>query len=395
MSSKKPEIAIVGAGMGGLTAAAVLRERGFNVQIYEQAEQFSRIGAGIQMSSNPMKVLRALGLEPRLRATAFQHRARLHRDYDSGRVESDYDMHGVEQKFGAPHLMMHRGDLHSALVSLLPENIINLNKKLRGFEQGANGVTLSFVDGSTARADAVIGADGVHSVVRKQLFGGDAPSYTGRIAYRSTFPASLLKGVDIGDVSTKWWGPDRHIVIYYITARKDEVYFTTSVPADQPDPESWSLKGDMEELRAAFASFHPDVRAVLAACPEANKWPIFDREPQKSWGQGRVFLLGDAVHPMTPYMAQGAASAIEDAAILGRCLEGVDLGGIEGALLRYEATRQPRASKIQSLSHMNKREWMRVDTAAPDAGKKEKPEPDWVYGYDAWTAPLANGELAA
>ena len=395
MASKKPQIAIVGAGMGGLTAASVLRLHGFDVQIYEQAERFLRIGAGIQMAANPMKVLRKLGLEQRLRQTAFQHRARLHRDYDTGRIESEFDMSIIEKKFGTPHLMMHRGDLHSALCSVLPDNIFHMNKKLRRFEQDGNGVTLFFEDGSKAHADAMIGADGIHSVVRKQLFGDESPTYTGRIAYRSTFPGHLLKGVEIGDVSTKWWGPDRHIVIYYITAKMDEVYFTTSVPAEKPSMESWSLKADMNELRAAFAAFHPDVRAVLAACPEANKWPIFDRVPQERWGKDRVYLLGDSCHPMTPYMAQGAATAIEDAAILGRCLEGVDSDGLADAFRRYEATRRPRASKIQSLSNLNKRQWMKVDAEAPDAGEKKNADPDWVYGYDAWTTPLTEPALTA
>ena len=394
MSQQTPEIAIAGAGMGGLAAAAALRQRGVKVQVYEQAERFLRIGAGIQMSANAMKVHRKLGIEERLRQTAFQHRARQHRDFDTGVVQSEFDMYSVEQKFGAPHLMMHRGDLHAALLSLLPPDIVHLGKKLSRFEQDSDGVTLFFSDGTSTRAAALIGADGVHSVVRSQLFGGEKPRYTGRIAYRATFPAALLGDLDIGDVATKWWGGDRHIVIYYITAKKDEVYFTTSVPADEPDLESWSLKGDLTELRAAFAKFHPDVRRVLAACPDTHKWPIFDRDPQPSWGAGRVFLLGDACHPMTPYMAQGAASAIEDAAVLSRCLEGVETGGLEGALRQYEATRRPRASQIQTLSHMNKREWMRVDTAAPEAKVKEKAEPDWVYGYDAWTVPLVKPEMA-
>jgi salicylate hydroxylase/6-hydroxynicotinate 3-monooxygenase len=230
-------------------------------------------------------------------------------------------------------------------------------------------------------------------VVRSQLFGAERPYYTGRIAYRATFPAERLGDLDLEDYATKWWGPDRHIVIYYITARKDEVYFTTSVPAAEPDLESWSLKGDLTELRAAFNDFHPDVRRVLDACPDTHKWPIFDRDPQPRWGEGRVYLLGDACHPMTPYMAQGAASAIEDAAVLVRCLEGVDHAGLPLGFARYEATRRPRASRIQSLSHLNKRDWMRVDTDAPDKAPKEKAEPDWVYGYEAWTAPLAEPEL--
>jgi salicylate hydroxylase/6-hydroxynicotinate 3-monooxygenase len=389
MTMTQPTIAIIGAGMGGLAAAAALRQRGIAVHIYEQAEKFLRIGAGIQMSSNAMKVHRMLGLEQRLRATAFQHRARRHRDFDTGAYESDYDMSAVERKFGTPHLLMHRGDLHAALASLIPDEIVHRAKRLTRFEQDETGVTMFFEDGTRARAAAMIGADGVHSVVRDQLFGPERPHYTGRIAYRSTFPAARLNGLELGDVATKWWSPDRHIVIYYVTKQKDEVYFTTSVPSDEPEKESWSLKGDMEALRGLYAAFHPEVRQVLAACPESHKWPIFDRDPQESWGEGRVYLLGDACHPMTPYMAQGAATAIEDAAILARCLEDVDGPDWPAALKRYEATRKPRASRIQSLSNLNKRNWMRVDPDAPDAGVKEKSDPDWVYGYDASTAALA------
>ncbi len=388
MADSKEHIAIIGAGMGGLAAAAALRQRGIPVQVYEQAERFLRIGAGIQMSANAMKVHRMLGLEPRLRATAFQHRARRHRNHDTGVYESEFDMSAAERKFGAPHLMMHRGDLHTALLSLTPDEIVHRNKKLTRFEQDAHGVTLFFADGTRAEAAALIGADGIHSVVRDNLFGPERPHYTGRIAYRSTFPAALLGDLDIGDISTKWWAPDRHIVIYYVTKQKDEVYFTTSIPGEAPDLESWSLKGDMAELRAAFTTFHPEVRQVLAACPEAHKWPIFDRDPQARWGEGRVYLLGDACHPMTPYMAQGAATAIEDAAILARCLEGVAPSEFPLALQRYEMVRKPRASRIQTLSNLNKRNWMRVDPNAPDTGVKDKSDPDWVYGYDATTAPL-------
>jgi len=358
------------------------------VRVYEQAERFLRIGAGIQMSANAMKVHRMLGLEERLRKTAFQHRARRHRNFDTGICESEFDMSVVERKFGAPHLMMHRGDLHAALLSLLPEDTVHRGKQLIDFEQDGASVALFFADGTCATASALIGADGVHSVVRDKLFGPERAHYTGRIAYRSTFPSARLGGLDIGDVSTKWWGPDRHIVIYYVTKQKDEVYFTTSVPAAEPDPESWSLKGDMGELRSAFAEFHPEVRQVLAACPESHKWPIFDRDPQERWGEDRVWLLGDACHPMTPYMAQGAATALEDAAILARCLEGVDAANWPAALQRYEQARMPRASRIQGLSNLNKRNWMRIDPDAPDAGVKQKAEPDWVYGYDSCSAPL-------
>ena len=367
----KPSIAIVGAGMGGLTAAATLRQAGFTVRVYEQASRFARVGAGIQMMPNSMKVLRAIGIEECLRAVAFQPYSHLNREWDTGDVLRELPM--PESLFGAPYLCMHRAELHDALLAALPQEIIHLNKKLVGLDQQSDRVTLRFEDGSRAEADAVVGADGVHSVVRDLIIGPDMPVHKGRIAYRAVFPAALLNGFDIGPSRTKWWGVDRHIVIYYTTCNRGELYFVTSVPepAEWLTRESWSAKGDVRELREAYEGFHPDVRAVLAACPDCHKWAILEREPLPRWSDGRVVLLGDACHAMTPYMAQGAATAIEDAAILARCLQAVEGEDIEGAFARYEAHRKPRTSRIQAISSANT--WMRGGDG----------DTSWLYGYDA------------
>lgn len=207
MQSDNRQVAFVGAGMGGLAAAAALRQRGIAVQVCEQEERFLRIGAGIQMSSNAMKVHRMLGLEERLRKSAFQRRVRRYREFDTGACESEYDMAIVERKFGAPHLMMHRGDLHAALLSLMPQELVHRGKKLTHFEQDGNGVTLFFTDGTRASDAAMIGADGVHSVVRDNLFGPEQPHFNGRIAYRSTYPAARLNGLQLGDYATQGRGP--------------------------------------------------------------------------------------------------------------------------------------------------------------------------------------------
>ena len=196
----------------------------------------------------------------------------------------------------------------------------------------------------------MIGADGVHSLVREIMLGPEQPRFTGRVAYRATFPAALLHGGESTPVRTKWWGPDRHIVIYYATAARDEIYFVTSVPerADWMTPESWSAKGDLSELRAAYAGFHPDVRAVLDACPDVHKWALLEREPLARWSAGRVALLGDACHPMTPYMAQGAASALEDAAVLARCLSetaAMTWSGRSGSTRRRASRAPPRSRR--------------------------------------------------
>jgi salicylate hydroxylase/6-hydroxynicotinate 3-monooxygenase len=382
MAGRRLQVAIIGAGIGGLTAAACLRRVGVDVCIYEQAQRFTRLGAGIQQSPNAVRVLRALGLEPKLRAMAFQPEANNSRDYDTGAQTNSLPMgQGMEQRYGAPYFLMHRGDLHAMLAEAVPPDIVRLNRKLAGIEPVGRQVRLVFTDGETTEADAVIGADGVHSVVREALLGPERPRFTGRVAYRTVFPTALLNSLPIEDC-VKWWGPDRHIVIYFVNPRRDELYFVTSTPEPDFAVESWSAKGDLAELRAAYKGFHPHVRAVLDACPDVHKWALVVRDPLPRWGEGNVVLLGDACHPMTPYMAQGATSAIEDAAVLSRCLEGVDADGVAAAFQRYEATRKPRTSKIQTTSAQNT--WLR---AATDA--------DWVYGYDAWTVALAGQAAVA
>ena len=376
IQTKPLSIAIVGAGMGGLAAAATLRRLGIDVMVYEQASQFARIGAGIQIGCNAMKVLRKLGLEARLRAQSFYPRSWNNRDWKTGDVKFDMIFgENAEQKFGAPYLLAHRGDLHAALASVVPSECVRLNHKLAGLDEVADGVRLSFAHGETVTADAVIGADGVHSLVRDILFGTSPVNFTGRIAYRTTYPAALLDGFKIDDC-TKWWGEDRHIVIYYVKPDRSEVYFVTSQPEPEFRIESWSAKGDVRELRAAFQGFDHQVENVLAACPDVHKWAIVDRDSLARWAQGNVTLLGDACHPMTPYMAQGAAMAIEDAAVLSRCLEGVGRDGVADAFRRFEATRRERTARVQQTSRANT--WLR-----------QKTDTDWVYAYDAWTTPLA------
>lgn len=369
-----PSLAIIGAGMGGLTLAAALHQRGIEAQVYEQARRFVRLGAGIQMSPNAMRVLRGIGLEPRIRGTAFQPRSWTNREWDSGQLTNELPLGAdAEAKYGAPYLLMHRGDLHEALVSRVPKDRIALDKKLVDLDWRSGGVTLRFADGTTARADAVIAADGIHSRVRELWLGAEKANFTGRVAYRTTFPAALLKDFAI-DQCCKWWGPDRHIVIYYVTSSRDEVYFVTSVPESEFTVESWSATGDLAKLRAAFAGFHEQVRRVVNACPRVHKWAIVDRDPLPCWGDGAMVLLGDAAHPMTQYMAQGAATAMEDAVVLSRCID-ASPGDLPAAFAHFAAARRDRTARIQGTSQQNT--FMRQPT-----------NPDWVYGYDAWTAPL-------
>jgi salicylate hydroxylase/6-hydroxynicotinate 3-monooxygenase len=311
-----------------------------------------------------------------LRSQSFYPRSWNNRDWRTGEIKFDMIFgESAEAKYGAPYLLAHRGDLHAALASAVPAECIRLSHRLVGLDETSDGVRLTFANGAAAIADAVIGADGVHSTVRDILFGSTPVNFTGRIAYRTTYPAALLGAHRIGDC-TKWWGEDRHIVIYYVKPDRSEVYLVTSQPEPEFRIESWSAKGDVIQLRKAFAGFHPEVEQVLAACPDVHKWAIVDRDSLARWQDGRVTLLGDACHPMTPYMAQGAAMAIEDAAVLSRCLDGVGSEGITDAFRRFEATRKERTARVQDTSRKNI--WL-----------KEKTNADWVYAYDAWTTELA------
>lgn len=375
MPGETPKIAIIGAGIGGLATSRALRDAGYETTIYEQATSFSRVGAGIQMSPNAMRVLDGIGVGADVRKRAFHPPYWRNRDSATGELTNEHPLGDTaEKKYNAPYLLMHRGDLHEALHNAVPDESIRYDHKLVGIGTGAGGVSLNFENGAEVVADAVIASDGVHSVVREEMLGVEESRFTGNAAYRTTFPAALLKGRKLDD-SCKWWGPDRHIVIYYVTNNRDEIYFTTSHPEPDWQVESWSATGDLRELRETFSGFHEDVRAVLDACPAVHKWALFERDPLPKWSEGPVTLMGDACHPMVPYMAQGAATALEDAVVLSRCVADVQGQDMAGAFRRFEAARKERTSTIQATSHKN--EFMRQPT-----------NPDWVYGYDAWNVEL-------
>jgi salicylate hydroxylase/6-hydroxynicotinate 3-monooxygenase len=374
LTRAKPAVAIVGAGIAGLTAAATLRKVGLDVEIYEQAPAFACIGAGIQMNPNAMKALRGLGLESHIRSLGFAPQVGFNREWDTGKITYLHPMGAeIEQRFGAPDISLHRAALHEALLSLSPRNIIHFGKKLVDLDRSGPRLLLRFADGSRAEADAVIGADGVHSTVLELLFGSGEPCFTGQVAYRAIYRSALL-GTEIDD-RVKWWGSDRHIVSYKVDPRRDELYFIASTPEPDFRIESWSARGDLHQMRAAFTGFHPQARVILESCPDVRKWALVERDPLARWSEDRVVLIGDACHPMLPYMAQGAGSSLEDAVVLARCLAGVDLDGFADAFRKFERNRKERTSRIQLGARRNV--WMRT---APDA--------HWLYDYDAWTAPL-------
>ncbi|HVV93365.1 MAG TPA: FAD-dependent monooxygenase [Hyphomicrobiales bacterium] len=371
-----PRIAVVGAGIGGLAAAIALRGAGVAVDVFEQAPQFRRIGAAINLTPNAVKVLRLLGVADAVAERGYRLAYRSSRHWIDGAETSRLPLGpAAEQRYGAPQLTAHRADLLGALEAKLPAEAVHLGRRVTGLRQQGEAVELRFDRGEAYLADAVIGADGIHSVVREALFGPEAPRFTGTVAFRAIVSAAPLRRYDLAGF-TKWWGPtpQSQLVTFLIDRGENLFLFATRAETDWQQ-ESWSSAGDVADLRAAFAGYPDEARAIVGACDVALKTALFERDPLPAWTVGRVTLLGDACHPMMPFMAQGAAMGLEDAAVLARCLAGASPAGVPAALRRYEAARRPRTARIQLGSREN--EWLRTGIDA-----------DWVYGYDAAAVPI-------
>ena len=371
----KPRIAIVGAGLGGTAAAALMQRAGYPVRLYEQAPAFSRLGAGIHLGPNVMKIMRRMDCEDALNVMGSHPDYWYSRDWKTGEAIAQIPFGDFALKeYGASYLTVHRGDFHALMTEAVAPGTIEFNKCLSGIEEVDSEVRLTFADGSVETADIVIGADGVNSKIRDHLLGAEPPRYTGYVAHRAVFPASLL-GADPFDLCVKWWSEDRHMMVYYVTSKRDEIYYVTGVPqAEWPAGQSVA-PSSRDEMREAFAGYHPSVQKLIDATPEVTKWPLLERDPLPLWSRGRLVLLGDACHPMKPQMAQGAAMAIEDAAILTRCLDEVGANDYANAFALYEANRAERASKVQLVSHNNT--WLRTNE-----------DPAWVFAYDVFNEPL-------
>jgi 6-hydroxynicotinate 3-monooxygenase len=373
---RRSQIAIVGAGLGGITAGLSLRRLGFDVKLYEQASGFSRIGAGIQLGPNVLKIMRQLGLESETEAMGSKPDSWISRNWSDGEIIADVPLNRRRDFYGAAYVTVHRGDFHLMLAHALDPGAIEYGCRLISIEEKANHQRLLFADGSEAEADIVIGADGVNSRVREILLGTEDPLYTGYVGHRSIFPAAPLleQGYDL-DSCVKWWSDDQHIMIYYLDSSRKEYYYVTGVPETHWTLDSSHLPSSREEMHNAFVGYHPIIHAIIGASFNIKKWPLLTRKPLSLWSEGRTVLLGDACHPMKPHMAQGAAMAIEDASILARCLSEIGIKRYSAAFELYRANRMERATRVQANSNANT--WLRSNE-----------NPDWVFAYDAINTPL-------
>ena len=350
-------ILIAGAGIGGLTAALTLLRQGFDVAVYERSSQLEEVGAGIQIGSNGTKVLYALGLGTALEKVAFKPQAAEMRLGDSGRVIFSLPLgDSIAKRYHSPYLNIHRADLHRILVDAIyaqAPNAIHLGDEVKALEQTTTGVTLHFLNGKTVHGDVLIGADGVRSMIRKELFDIEDGHFTGMAAWRMTVPSHRLPKNLVPPNATVWVGAHKHVVTYYL--RGGELVNLVGVveQADWPY-DGWTCRGSKTDILAAYEGWHPTIRRIMEAGDEGEyyQWALRDLPPLSHWSQGRVTLLGDACHPMLPFMAQGAVMAIEDAWVLATKLA-AQPKNIPLALQQYEDARKPRTAKVQAAARRN------------------------------------------
>ncbi|WP_433291649.1 FAD-dependent monooxygenase [Actinoplanes sp. CA-030573] len=390
-------VGVAGGGIGGLSAAVSLVAAGFDAHVYERAAALGEIGAGVQVSPNATRILHGLGLAGELARTGVRPRALWQRRWDDGRVLLD----APTRDFGFPYYQMRRPDLLAALAGALPAGRVHLGRRLTGFDDHGDGVRASFADGSTAELDVLVGADGIHSVVHGALFGAARPRFTGCVAYRGLIPAERVRHLGLPVTTQLWLGPGRHFIHYFVGGGRF-LNFVAIVEQDSWTRESWTDRADVAAARAAFDGWHPQIHQILGAIDQTYIWALFDRLPLPRWSRNRVTLLGDACHPMLPFMAQGAAQAIEDGAVLAGCLAGA--GDPAGALRRYEALRRPRTSRIQAMSAENKIRFHLPDGDAQKARDEalarggtnlSAPIVESIYSYDATRAadPQESGQV--
>ncbi|WP_208642161.1 FAD-dependent monooxygenase [Rhizobium leguminosarum] len=378
MNIEKVEIAVIGAGLGGAAAAALLAGAGFSVHSFEQAPAFTRLGAGIHIGPNVMKIFRRIGIEKKLEQIGSHPDFWFSRDGMTGDYLSRIPLGDYGRKeYGASYITIHRGDMHAVQIDALPQDKVHFGHRLTGIEERETDVLLTFENGRRVAAGLVVGADGINSMIRDMLLGPEKPRFSGWIGHRALVNMDKLRGSGLEfEACVKWWWEaSRHIMAYATKGNGSEYYYVTGVPVNSWEHETSFVDSSREEMEAIFGGSHPMVQALVDATETVTKWPFWNRDPLNLWSRGRLVMLGDACHPMRPHMAQGACMAIEDAAILVRCLEESGMADYRDAFSLYEATRRERATKVQTISNANT--WL-----------KQPEDPAWVYAYDPLTAPL-------
>lgn len=394
----KSRVLIAGAGLGGLTAALALIQRGYDVRVFEQVSELREVGAGVQLGANGTKVLIALGLREAMERVVCAAVAKEMRLGTTGQAWRVFDLGDTSvERFGAPYWMVHRGDFHAVLLAAVRQaapEAIRAGNGCIGFEQTADGVTLRLANGETATGDVLIGADGVHSRIRQQMFGEGRAQFTGIMAWRGLVPMERLPEHQRRLVGNNWMGVGGHVVTYPL--RRGEILnFVGVVERDDWQVESWTVEGSRDECLHDLRNWHDDVKTIIRNIDTPFKWALLGREPLDHFAEGRVCVMGDAAHPTLPFLAQGANMAIEDAMILARCLDAYD---VPTALSHYEQARVERTARIVRGSSDNTKRFHNPALGDPVGAtayvereftpEKVSQRYDWLYEYDALTVPV-------
>ena len=392
---KDLKILVAGAGLGGLSAAGCLLKAGYDVDIYEQAPALGEVGAGIQLSANPMHVMRHLGIGDEVSAMSVRPASYVFRLYDTGEIISQFSLSDEHERLHkAPYNQIHRADLHDLLartVQAMKPDVVHLDKRATRFDETENGVTLHFADGTSASGDLLIGADGVKSVIRDQIAGTVPATYTGDSVWRITVPRDKLPANFMDEVMSVWMGPGKHAVSYWI--RRGEILnFVGAVETPKPTEESWTAKFPWSELKADFEGWNGNIQTILdlADRDACYRWALYTRPLIERWSTGRATILGDAAHATLPYLAQGAAMAVEDGAVLARALQ--QSAGLPDALRLYERNRTARTARVVTTSGENGAVFHQksvADIRKSFEGRDEGGDRNgWLYSYNPLTVEL-------
>jgi salicylate hydroxylase len=396
MSTSTPlKVLIAGGGIGGLTAALALVQRGFHVELYEQAGEVREVGAGVQVGPSAMRILHALGVMDAVMAVAAQPIRSEFRMWNTGEAWKRFDLGPVSvATYGFPYVTLYRPDLLRVLVEALECRLpaaLHLGTRVIGHDQGGTATRLHLADGRSIEGDVLIGADGIHSVIRGDLFGLSTAEFTGLVAWRGTIPIGRLPERLRTPTSAIWVGPHRHAVQYPL--RRGELMNLVAVVerSDWRD-ESWTTRGTHADMANDFGGWHADVHTMMAAIEQPFLWALILRKPLPRWSMGRVTLLGDAAHPTLPFLASGAVMAIEDGFVLARALGryGAD---VQEGLKAYERARLERTTRVVNGSAENtgrfhnealsQPETARAFFAAEFTPERLRERYDWLYSYDA------------
>ncbi|MCW8378647.1 FAD-dependent monooxygenase [Streptomyces justiciae] len=382
-------VAVIGGGIGGLATAAFLRRAGVSVEVFEQARELREVGAGLVVAPNAARLLRRLNPATTLDdvGVVLQRGWEFRRWADGTELFSQASGEVCRERYGEYTWTVHRADLLDILRSALPTELIHLGRRCVGFTQDEDGATVEFADGATVRADVVVAADGIHSLLRGHVTPPSEPQQSGLCAWRALVDVEAVPELARRPVQTLWLGHGRHFVHYPVSSGA-LVNIVAFSPERAGDVESWTAEGRVEDFAAEFAGWDPRLKALITAAERVGRWSVLDRAPLSAWVRGRLALLGDAAHPMLPFFAQGAGQAIEDAAVLAACLadEGSDP---PSALAAYERVRLSRATRVQEASRGRLAHHHLPDGPAQrerDAAfAQEDPlgHNDWLYSYDA------------